>query len=38
VHVPEGETIGFDLEYDRQRFHVTDGGLVVIPKGYVFAR
>jgi glucose-1-phosphate adenylyltransferase len=38
VHVPEGETIGFDLDYDRQRFHVTDGGLVVVPKGYIFAR
>jgi glucose-1-phosphate adenylyltransferase len=38
VHVPEGERIGFDLDYDRQRFHVTDGGLVVVPKGYIFAR
>lgn len=38
VHVPEWESVGFDLERDRQRFHVTDGGVVVIPKGYVFAR
>jgi len=37
VHVPERETIGFDLERDRQRFHVTDNGLVVIPKGYIFS-
>lgn len=36
VHVPAGERIGFDLERDRQRFDVTEGGLVVIPKGYVF--
>jgi glucose-1-phosphate adenylyltransferase len=32
VYVPEGEEIGYDLERDRQRFHVTDSGLVVIPK------
>jgi len=38
VHVPEWEAIGFDLERDQQRFQVTDGGIVVIPKGYVFAR
>src|SRR5579864_3232824 len=33
VFVPEGEEIGYDLERDRQRFFVTDSGLVVIPKG-----
>jgi glucose-1-phosphate adenylyltransferase len=33
VYVPEGEEIGYDLERDRQRFFVTDSGLVVIPKG-----
>ena len=32
VYVPEGEQIGYDLERDRQRFFVTDSGLVVIPK------
>ncbi len=32
VYIPEGEQIGYDLERDRQRFHVTDSGLVVIPK------
>jgi glucose-1-phosphate adenylyltransferase len=33
VYIPEGETIGYDLERDRKRFFVTDSGLVVIPKG-----
>jgi len=33
VFIPEGEEIGYDLERDRQRFFVTDSGLVVIPKG-----
>jgi glucose-1-phosphate adenylyltransferase len=33
VSVPDGEEIGYDLERDRQRFFVTDSGLVVIPKG-----
>jgi glucose-1-phosphate adenylyltransferase len=32
VYVPEGEEIGYDLERDRQRFFVTDSGIVVIPK------
>jgi glucose-1-phosphate adenylyltransferase len=32
VEIPSGAEIGFDLELDRKRFHVTDGGLVVIPK------
>jgi glucose-1-phosphate adenylyltransferase len=33
-HVPAGEIIGFDLEKDRQRFHVSDGGVVVVPRDY----
>ena len=32
VEIPQGAEIGFDLELDRKRFHVTDGGIVVIPK------
>jgi len=32
VYVTEGDEIGYDLERDRQRFHVTDSGLVVIAK------
>jgi glucose-1-phosphate adenylyltransferase len=37
VHIPPGTEIGFDLEKDKQRFTVTETGIVVIPKNYVFA-
>jgi glucose-1-phosphate adenylyltransferase len=30
VHVPEGATIGFDLEQDRKLYHVTETGIVVV--------
>jgi glucose-1-phosphate adenylyltransferase len=33
VFIPEGEEIGYDSARDRERFFVTDSGLVVIPKG-----
>ena len=37
VVVPPGEQIGLDLERDRARkMTVSDGGVVVVPKGYVF--
>jgi glucose-1-phosphate adenylyltransferase len=32
VEIPSGTIIGFDRDADRQRFFVTDQGLVVIPK------
>jgi glucose-1-phosphate adenylyltransferase len=32
VEIPSGTVIGFDREADRQRFHVTESGIVVIPK------
>lgn len=31
AHVAAGERIGFDAELDRQRFHVSPGGIVVVP-------
>lgn len=36
VKIPPGMKIGFDLEKDRKRFHVTPSGIVVIPKNSVF--
>ncbi|PID71929.1 MAG: glucose-1-phosphate adenylyltransferase [Desulfobulbus propionicus] len=36
VVVPPGETIGYDLEKDRSRFTISDKGIVVVPRGYVF--
>jgi len=33
VDVPAGTTIGYDLEKDRRQFHVSDSGIVIIPKG-----
>ena len=32
VRIPEGTVIGFDPEDDRQRFFVSEGGIVIIPK------
>jgi glucose-1-phosphate adenylyltransferase len=33
VVVPEGAHIGVDLDADRARYHVSDGGVVVLGKG-----
>lgn len=35
VIIPPGTTIGYDEEHDRERFHVSPEGIVVIPKGTV---
>jgi glucose-1-phosphate adenylyltransferase len=35
VQILEGAQIGVDLDADRERFHVSEGGIVVIPKGQI---
>ena len=38
VRIPPYTQIGYDLEEDRKRFQVTEGGIVVIAKGTVLDR
>ena len=37
VQIPAGESIGFDMEKDAARFTISDKGIVVISKDYVFS-
>jgi glucose-1-phosphate adenylyltransferase len=37
VEILPDTTIGYDLEEDRKRFHVTADGIVVIPKGRIIS-
>jgi len=34
VHVPEGTSIGYDTEADRQRYFVTETGITVVTRDY----
>lgn len=36
VNIPQGYEIGYDPIEDAKKFHVTESGIVVIPKNYVF--
>lgn len=36
VRIPDGETIGYDVERDKQRFTVTEDGVVVVGRRAVF--
>jgi glucose-1-phosphate adenylyltransferase len=38
VEIPAGTEIGFNLEADRKRWYVSEGGIVVVPKRTKFAK
>ena len=38
VSIPDGEIIGYDKTKDKQRFTVTETGIIVVPSGYVFEK
>ena len=33
VYIPDGTIIGYDHNQDRQRFTISPGGVVVVPRG-----
>lgn len=32
VHIAPGQSIGYDLEADRQQYHISENGIVILPK------
>jgi glucose-1-phosphate adenylyltransferase len=34
VHIPEGTTIGYDADADRQRYFVTESGITIVTRDY----
>jgi glucose-1-phosphate adenylyltransferase len=34
VHIPEGTTIGYDNEADREQYFVTDSGITIVTRDY----
>ncbi|MBI2683006.1 MAG: glucose-1-phosphate adenylyltransferase [Acidobacteriales bacterium] len=34
VHIPEGTVIGYDTEQDKQKYFVSEGGIVVVTRDY----